>query len=472
MTASPSTRTDDGAVAPPPEDPIFRSLEFKNLTVKNRVFRSNISGRFDNYDGSGSPVRINWELKFARGGVGAIISSFVPVVIEGRIVPNYATIDGEDKIRFWRELGERVHEYDCRFIMQLSHAGRQRDIAGFERPTGFGPTARREGVHGLRANVMDRRKIKETVRHFAAGARRAREAGLDGIELHSANGYLFTQFLSPAINNRQDEYGGPLENRARFILEVVRAIRAEVGDSFHLQAKISAVDYNNAVFFWESKGTTVEDSVQVCRWLEEAGVDAIHVSAGSAFPHPRNPAGDFPVDVAAQTYGAMISTAAFGLRNYIIFRTPGLRQVFKRLWERTVPDHDHIEGLNLRNARGIKEAVNVPVICTGGFQTASVIRQAIADGSCDAVSVARPLVANNDLVNLFAQGHDRPPRPCTYCNRCLIHTLQDPLGCYEPIRFDTREDMIEQVLSVYEPAYPERRRPSAAGTASSETKGG
>ena len=111
---------------------IFQPLQFKNLTVKNRLFRSNISGRFDNYDGSGNQARINWELKFARNGVGAILSSFVAVHIRGRIVPNYATIDREDRIPFWQELGKRVHEHDCRFIMQLSHGGRQRDIGGIE----------------------------------------------------------------------------------------------------------------------------------------------------------------------------------------------------------------------------------------------------------------------------------------------------------------------------------------------------
>lgn len=447
------------------QDPIFSPLAFRNLTVKNRVFRSNISGRFDNYDGSGSPVRINWELKFARGGVGAIISSFVPVVIEGRIVPNYATIEQDDRIRFWREVGERVHEHDCKFIMQLSHGGRQRDIVGFERPTSFGPSAQIESIHGLRANAMNRAQIKQTVRDFADGARRARAAGLDGVELHSANGYLFTQFLSSAINDREDEYGGSLENRARFILEVVRAIRTEVGHDFHLQAKISAVEYNNAVLPWESKGNSIDDSVQICRWLEEAGVDGIHVSTGSMFPHPRNPAGFFPVDVAAQTYGAMISTARFGLRNYIIFRTPGLRRLFQWIWGRTTPAADRIEGLTLPDARRIKKAVNVPVICTGGFQTASVIRRAIAQGDCDGVSMARTLVANNDLVNLFADGADQAPQPCTYCNRCLIHTLQNPLGCYEEKRFDSREDMVEQVLSVYRPSWPPQTETERGETA-------
>src|SRR5918993_440297 len=121
-------------------EPIFQPLVFRNLTVKNRIIRSNVAGRFDNYDGSGNQARINWELKFARGGVGAILSSFVPVSIRGRIVPNYATIDRDDRIPFWRELGNRVHEHGCKFIMQLSHAGRQRDIGGIEYEKGLSST--------------------------------------------------------------------------------------------------------------------------------------------------------------------------------------------------------------------------------------------------------------------------------------------------------------------------------------------
>ena len=93
----------------------------------------------------------------------------------------------------------------------------------------------------------------------------------------------------------------------------------------------------------------------------------------------------------------------------------------------------------------------MPVICTGGFQTASVIRKAIADGECDAVSMARPLVANNDLVKQFAAGRDRAERPCTYCNKCLVHVVEHPLGCYEESRFPSREAMLEEVMSVFHP---------------------
>ena len=376
-------------------DVIFEPLTFKNLTVKNRIFRSNIAGRFDNYDGSGNQARINWEVKFARGGVGAIISSFVPVLIRGRIIPNYATIDRDERIPFWRAVGKAVHEHDCRFILQLSHAGRQRDVGGIEYKYGLSSTDKSDPLHGFQCERMTVADIKETVAAFAEGARRAREAGLDGVELHGANGYLITQFLSSGINDRKDEYGGPLENRARFVVEIVKAIRARVGSDFHLQMKISAVDYNNALLKFEKPGNTLEESVQVCKWLVEAGVDAIHVSTGSSFPHPKNPAGtDLPMEVLADTYDTLGSSGTNTIRNLLLFQNPITAKLFRHQWVEAGVPADRIEGANLPDARAIKQAVPVPVICTGGFQTASVIRKAITDRSCDAVSAARPLVAN------------------------------------------------------------------------------
>jgi 2,4-dienoyl-CoA reductase (NADPH2) len=431
---------------------IFQPLQFRSLTVKNRIFRSNISGRFDNYDGSGNRARINWELKFARGGVGAIISSFVPVHLRGRIVPNYAMIDKDERIPFWRELGSEVHQHDCRFIMQLSHSGWQRDIPGVEYEKSLSSTARSEPVHGFECEQMTTAQIKETVQAYAEGARRAREAGLDGVELHGANGYLITQFLSSAINDRTDEYGGVLENRARFVREVVQAIRARVGRDFHLQMKISATEFNNALLRFEKPGNTIEDSIRVCQWLRDDGVDAIHVSCGSAFPHPKNPAGDLPVDELRKTYDTLISSGVHAFRNYAFFHNDITAAIFKHRWEEAGGPREEIEGRNLPDARAIKHAVGtIPVICTGGFQTAAIIDAAIERGDCDAVSIARPLVANNDLVHMFEQGLGRAPRPCTYCNKCLVNAVKNPLGCYEESRFDSREQMIGQIMSVFTP---------------------
>jgi 2,4-dienoyl-CoA reductase-like NADH-dependent reductase (Old Yellow Enzyme family) len=431
-------------------DILFEPLQFRNLTVKNRIIRSNIAGRFDNYDGSGNQARINWEERFARRGVGAILSSFVSVHIRGRILPNYATIDRDDRIPFWREVGKRVHAHDCKFIMQLSHGGRQRDIGGIEFEKGLSSTDDPDPLHGFECERMSLSQIRDTVQQFADGARRAREAGLDGVELHGGNGYLITQFLSSAINDRKDEYGGTLENRARFVLDIVRAIRAAVGNDFHLQMKISTTEYADALAIGNApKGNTLTESTQVCQWLEAAGVDAIHVSAGASFPHPKNPPGDLPIDDFLRVYDSMLSSGVNTLRNYLLFRNRLIGGLFQQQWRRATGDV--IEGINLPDAEGVKRAVGIPVLCTGGFQTASTIRKAITDGRCDAVTIARSLIANPDLVQQFAGGADRPAVPCTYCNKCLVNAVENPLGCYDASRFPSHEAMIAEIMSVFDP---------------------
>jgi 2,4-dienoyl-CoA reductase-like NADH-dependent reductase (Old Yellow Enzyme family) len=450
-----------GGAAIMAQDVIFEPLQFRNLTVKNRIFRSNISGRFDFYNGVGTQARINWEEKFARGGVGAIISSHVPISARGRILPNYAFIDNDDKIPFWREVGKKVHEYDCKYIMQLSHGGRQRDVGGVENSfnKALSSTDTTDSFHGLLCQAMTRDEIKMVVNQFGDAARRAREAGLDGVELHACNGYLINQFLSSGINNRKDEYGGSLENRARFLLEIMKSVRNAVGDDFHFQVKLSAVDHNNALAFWEKKGNTLDDTIPIAKMVEAAGADAIHVSSGSTFPHPLNPPGPFPIEHAARTYGSMIPSGTYGFRNFLLFRYRPLRPLFNFLWNRTKPDT--IEGISVDDSREIKKHVKVPVLCTGGFQTASYIRKVISEGYCDGVAIARPLVANNDLVHIYASGKDLPDKPCTYCNKCLVHAIADPLGCYELSRYDGDYDrMIKEIMTVFEgePAYQSQNR--------------
>lgn len=435
------------AIDRPTQLVLFTPLRFRSLTVKNRVFRSNVAGRFDLYDGTGTETRINWELKFARGGVGAILSSWTGVDLRGRIVPNFASIDDDAKIPFWSELGERIHEHDCKYVLQLAHAGRQRDIAGFEYKTGLSSTSKADPLHGFPAERMSVAEIARVTSAFAAAAHRAREAGLDGVEIHGANGYLFTQFLSSAINDRDDEYGGRLENRARFLLEVVRAVRDAVGTDFHVQVKISATEHHDAVFPWLSKGNTIADSVQVCAWLEQAGADAIHVSAGSAFPHPENPAGGFPLEEVFGSYDSMLSSGRRTLLNYLAFKFWPLDRVLQRRWERP---RDEIEGRLLPDSRAIKRQVGIPVLCTGGFQRASVVAAAIERGETDGVTIARPLIANNDLVELWRQGHDAPSRPCTYSNKCLFNVLEHPIGCYDESRFGSRDEMVREIMSVFD----------------------
>jgi len=459
-----------GVAAPGHEadkDLIFRPLAFKSgLAVKNRLFRSSISGLFDDYNGHGSNARLNWEEQFARGGIGAIISSFVPVLIRGRIMIRYATIDADDKIGFWREVGQRIHQDEykgCKYILQLSHAGRQQDGGGVENLycRALSSTGKMDYFHGILCRSMTRADIRDTVRAFAEGARRAEEAGLDGVELHGANGYLITQFLSSGINDRTDEYGGSTANRARFVLEIIRAIRDKVG-SFHLQMKINGMDHNAWLYPWEKKGNSLAETVEICQILEDngSGVDAFHVSSGSTFPHPRNPPGDVPIAEARKWYGGMRASGVRTSLNDFVFHSRILGPLFRRYWRfRRGPV---IEGINAEYAREVKKFVRVPVLCTGGFQHASAIAAVIRGGFCDAVTMARPLIANPDLPHMLeTQNGPMPGKECTYCNKCLINDLQNPLGCYEVSRYDgdTFEEkyqrMIESVMSVFDPpTYP------------------
>lgn len=444
---------------------IFRPLKFRALEVKNRLFRSNISGMFDEYSGHGGNARLNWEEKFARGGVGCIISSFTPVAVRGRILVRYAMIDDDNKIPFWRAVGERVHAHDCRFIMQLSHSGRQQDFGGVENlyNKGLSSTSKSDYFHGLLSQAMTKPEIAEVVEQFAQGARRAREAGLDGVELHGANGYLITQFLSSGINDRTDEYGGNWEGRARFVLEIIRAIRREVGSDFHLQMKINGVDHNDWLYPWIPKGNTLDETIKICTLLLDGGkgVDAFHVSSGSTFPHPRNPPGDLPMRDLERCYDGMISQGTRTRFNYAIFTNPLASRLFQHWWRWR--RGRVIEGINLDYARAIADAIadvdpSIKVLCTGGFQHADKIAGAIRSGACDAVSMARPLIANNDLPKILVRENGpEPKRECTYCNKCLINDLENPLGCYELSRFDgasfeeRHQRMIAEVMSVFEP---------------------
>ena len=444
---------------------IFSPLQFRKLHVKNRLLRSSIAGTFDDYNGHGTNARINWEEKFAKGGIGAIISSYVPVMVRGRILTRYAMIDDDDKLPFWREVGKRIHGYDCRFIMQLSHSGRQQDMGGVENlfKKALSSTSKEDFFHGIQAQAMTPAEIGDVVEHFAQGARRAREAGLDGVELHGANGYLITQFLSSGINDRDDEYGGTVDRRARFVLEIVRAIRREVGQDFHLQMKINGVDHNNWLYPWEKKGNQLEDTLQICKLLldDGKGVDAFHISSGSTFPHPRNPPGDLPMRTLVRWYEAMLSKGARAPFNYAVFNNPIGAKLFHWWWLfRRGP---MVEGINAAYAQYLRREIvaidpSVKVLCTGGFQHASRIAEVIRNESCDAVTIARPVIANNNLPEILKTA-DGPSaqKACTYCNKCLINDLENPLGCYEVSRYDGDtfdekwENLIKEVMSVFTP---------------------
>lgn len=268
--------------------------------------------------------------------------------------------------------------------------------------------------------------------------------------------------LESGINDRQDEYGGSVANRTCFVLEIVRAIRDKVGPDFHLQMKINAVDHNDWLYPWQKKGNTLEETFEICNLLEDDGngVDAFHISSGATFPHPRNPPGDFPILELTRWYDVMLNQGLRTHFNYFVFNNALGGRLFRWLWKRR--RGPLIEGINAEYAREIRKYVHVPVLCTGGFQHASVIADVIRKNWCDAVSIGRPLIANENLPEILKVSNGpEPDKACTYCNKCLINDVENPLGCYELSRYDGAtfeekyDNMMSSVMSVfYPPTYP------------------
>ncbi|HEU4687225.1 MAG TPA: NADH:flavin oxidoreductase [Vicinamibacterales bacterium] len=441
-------------------DPIFQPLTINGLTFKNRIVRSSIGGRVDYYDGSMSDARIAWDRRFAQGGISAIISSNAGIRTDGIAVPGYASIDHDRTVPSWRRLSDEIHRHDCRYIIQLHFSGRQRDLPRKEF-TGMPPmsaTDRPDLLYGLRCRRMTIAEIDELVQAYADAARRAREAGADGIEIVACNGYLLHQFMSSAINDRRDDYNGDLKARTRITLEVMRAVRSAVGRDFFVSMKLSGRDEHNAYTapFNRRIGNTVEDTMQVSKWLAEAGLDAIHVSQGDSFPHPLVPAGLLPSDDSRTAMAALFYEGTRVPNRFFLMQFSWFRRITEWNWGRRMPFKrggkllpEKIEGMNQDDAEKIKNASGLPVFCVGGWQTASRMREALKAGRCDVITIARGLLANPDMPQRFAAGHDAPEKPCTYCNKCLVNALLSPLACWEESRFESRDQMFEEAYRVY-----------------------
>jgi 2,4-dienoyl-CoA reductase (NADPH2) len=273
---------------------------------------------------------------------------------------------------------------------------------------------------------------------------------------------LIHQFLNPAVNRRTDEYGGSVDNRFRLLEEIVSAIRREVGPDFLFGVRLSASDYHRRPFnvrfplarplpSWHEfrHGNKLPETTYYARKLEKLGVDYLHVDSGFGFPNPAGSPGKYP-DAGFRTfvnYARYLSPKAAARAMAFNLAPAWLRNsLFALNW--------HCEpAANANLAAAIRRVVNIPVIANGGFQDRDVIDGALTAKKCDMVAIARPLLANPNLLDQLRKTNS-PEKPCSYCTLCCAYTAVFPLGCYDQQRFDTQEAMLNQVLAWSSPHAP------------------
>lgn len=348
---------------------LFESITINRLVLKNRTVRSATWTGMAEPDGRCSKRLIERTQELAQGEVGLIITGFAYVMPNGKALMGQLGIHDDAMIANLLKLTKRVHGANGKIAMQIAHAGAQTVVVR-ERKDHliWGPSAVYDKIFRKTPKAMTQREIKDTVRAFARAAERVKRAGFDAVQLHSAHGYLVSQFLSPMTNKRTDKYGGPIENRARFLFEMYRAVRTTVGNDFPVLIKLNAKDFIRG-------GLHERDALFVARRLDEMGIDAIETSGGGPAAGELGPA----------------------------------RQKIRKADE---------EAYFLPFARKIKKHVSVPIILVGGIRSLKVINEILKTGDADLVSMSRPLIREPHLIRRWKEG-DRKKAKCTSCNQCF-----------------------------------------------------
>jgi 2,4-dienoyl-CoA reductase-like NADH-dependent reductase (Old Yellow Enzyme family) len=346
---------------------LFEPTSIKNVVLTNRFIRSATWEGLASDDGSPTPMLIGMSARLAQGGVGLIITGHAYVSREGQAGPWQLGVYSDGCIPGLAEMTRTIHAIGGKVAMQLAHAGSRADsrLSGLEPK---GPSVTDTGA-GLVGREMTREDIEEVTAAFADAAVRARKAGFDAVQIHAAHGYLLSQFLSPFFNKREDEYGSRIENRARLVVQVLRAIRKAVDADFPVFIKLNSEDFLPG-------GITVEDMLQTATMLEEAGIDAIEMSGGTFLSGKNNPS------------------------------------------RQGRPGSGEPEAYYEAAARRYKEKIRVPLILVGGIRTFETAEKLVNEGVTDYIALSRPLIREPDLVNRWKSG-DRRPASCLSDSRCF-----------------------------------------------------
>lgn len=378
----------------PPIPSPFSPIVIGPLTLKNRFIKSATN---EGMSAQGVPSRqlVKLHSALVAGGVALTTVAYCAVSSDGRTLPNQLTLT-QVSLPHFKALTDGVHEKGGLASAQITHGGcftfiRERST---QRPLsasgGFNKIGLMSGMFFKQA--MDEADMQQVVREFAQGARLARQAGFDAVEIHMGHGYLLSQFISPMYNKRRDQYGGSLENRLRFPRRVLRAVLDAVGQDMAVICKYSVTEGVRA-------GNSAEDGAKIAAMLEQEGAHLLVLSAGMNAESITTMFGSsFPKENRVQQKNKLIAFAM-------------------AIQRRKEPTVEFRELYLLEHARKVRAAVKMPLAYLGGAKSLASIETLMAEGF-DLVAMGRVLLAENDYVNKLASGVSRDSI-CTACNRCV-----------------------------------------------------
>ncbi len=386
---------------------LFSEVSIGNLKLKNRVVMEPMMLGFGQISGCPTEQMMNYYEERAKGGTGLIVTEITRVNdVTGASSFGQLAVSHDYHIEPLAEMARRIHKYGTKFMVELHHPGRQNlglmigtvplsvtcekfvpgyrkllfDIVPFGRklmdkdivPPVVSPSKCEKSNFADSVNRgLSNSAVKKLVKQFIDGAERVKKAGCDGVYLHAAHGYLIQQFLSPNTNHRTDEYGGNLENRMRFLLEIISGIRSRCGNDFPIVVRLS-VDEMYEKIGQKNKGYNLEEGVKIAKRLEKAGIDAIDVSSA-----------------AYDTFNYWLEPATFecGWRKYL--------------------------------AEAVKKEVSIPVIAANLIRTPEQAEKQLEEGSQDLIGLGRPLIADPYWCQKAENNKQNEIKHCVCCLYCF-----------------------------------------------------
>lgn len=354
---------------------LFEPGMIGKLRLKNRIVMAAMGTGYCHPEGYATPEYTAFMVERAKGGAALLMTGVTRVLSEVGMRPGSMGIYDDKLIPALKEMVSAVKSHGAKIFMQLHHSGTRTS----EETKAIIPTAPSAVLHfrtGVVPRAMSLAEIRRVIEAYGEGARRAQEAGFDGVEIHGGHGYLICQFLSPRANRRTDQYGGSVANRARFACEVIEQVRRSTGPDFPICFRVSADEFVEG-------GTRLEDTLRQVQLFVDAGADALHVSAGA--------------DEALQ-------------------------------W--VTPDFNEPLACLTDFAAAVKKVVSVPVIAVGKLGDPVVANRVLEEGKADFVAMGRPLLADPYLPNKAKSGKLEDILMCIYCNNgCTENRLHGRNRC-------------------------------------------